>query len=45
MANVYRIFAEKKKGNDIEAMQTFTDLRQNVGITALTGMRLITRYD
>ena len=45
MANVYRIFVEKKKGNDIEAMQILTDLRQNVGITALTGLRLINRYD
>lgn len=34
MANVYRIFVEKKKGNDIEAMAILTDLRQNVGITA-----------
>ena len=45
MANVYRIFVEKKKGNDIEAMQILTDLRQNLGITALTGLRLINRYD
>ena len=45
MANGYRIFVEKKKGNDIEAMQILTDLRQNVGITALTGLRLINRYD
>lgn len=45
MANVYRIFVEKKKGNDIEAAQILTDLRQNVGITALTGLRLINRYD
>ena len=45
MANVYRIFVEKKKGNDIEAMQILTDLRQNVGITALAGLRLINRYD
>ena len=26
-------------------MQILTDLRQNVGITALTGLRLINRYD
>ena len=45
MANFYRIFVEKKEGNDIEAMQILTDLRQNVGITALTGLRLINRYD
>lgn len=42
MANVYRIFVEKKKGNDIEAMQILTDLRQNVGITALTACGLLT---
>lgn len=45
MATVYRIFVEKKKGNDIEAGQTLTDLRENVGITALEDLRIINRYD
>lgn len=35
MAKVFRIFVEKKRGNDIEAGQTLADLRDNVGINAL----------
>lgn len=45
MAKVYRVFVEKKKGNDIEAGQTLTDLKENVGITALEDLRIINRYD
>jgi phosphoribosylformylglycinamidine synthase len=45
MAKVYRVFVEKKKGNDIEAGQILDDLKQNVGITALEDLRLINRYD
>ncbi|MBQ3903754.1 MAG: phosphoribosylformylglycinamidine synthase, partial [Eubacterium sp.] len=45
MAKVYRIFVEKKKGNDIEAGNILTDLRENVGITALEELRIINRYD
>jgi phosphoribosylformylglycinamidine synthase len=45
MAKVYRVFVEKKKGNDIEAGQTLDDLKQNVGITALEDLRIINRYD
>lgn len=45
MAKVYRVFVEKKKGNDIEAGQTLADLRENVGITALEDLRIINRYD
>ncbi len=45
MAKVYRVFVEKKKGNDIEAGQTLADLRNNVGITALEDLRIINRYD
>lgn len=45
MAKVYRVFVEKKKGNDIEAGQTLDDLRNNVGITALEELRIINRYD
>ena len=45
MAKVYRVFVEKKKGNDIEASQTLADLRDNVGITALEDLRIINRYD
>ncbi len=45
MTKVYRVFVEKKKGNDIEASQTLADLRGNVGITALEDLRIINRYD
>ena len=45
MAKVYRIFVEKRKGNDIEASQILDDLKENVGITALRELRLINRYD
>lgn len=45
MSKVYRVFVEKKKGNDIEAGQTLADLKGNVGITALEDLRIINRYD
>ena len=45
MAKVFRIFVEKKKGNDIEARQLQEDLVSTVGITALEDLRLINRYD
>ena len=45
MAKVYRVFVEKKKGNDIEADHILNDLRTNVGITGLEALRLINRYD
>lgn len=44
MADVYRIFVEKKKGNDIEAGQILKDLRENVGITGVEDVRIINRY-
>lgn len=45
MSKVYRVFVEKKKGNDIEAGQTLADLKENVGITSLEDLRIINRYD
>ena len=45
MSKVYRVFVEKKKGNDIEAGQSLSDLRNNLGITALEDLRIINRYD
>ncbi len=45
MAKVYRVFVEKKKGNDIEAGQIMADLKDNVGITGIEDLRLINRYD
>ena len=45
MAKVYRVFVEKKQGNDIEAGQILEDLRGNVGLTGLEDLRIINRYD
>lgn len=45
MADVFRIYVEKKKGNDIEAGQTLQDLKNNVGIAGLEELRIINRYD
>ena len=45
MAKVYRVFVEKKKGNDIEAGHILNDLKENVGIKGLEELRLINRYD
>ena len=45
MKKVFRVFVEKKRGNDIEAGQTLEDLKSNVGITALEDLRIINRYD
>ncbi|MCC8073992.1 MAG: phosphoribosylformylglycinamidine synthase [Clostridiales bacterium] len=45
MSKVFRVFVEKKKGNDIEAVQTLADLRENAGFTALEDLRIINRYD
>ena len=44
MAEVYRIFVEKKSGNDIEARHICTDLRENVGIAGIEQVRLVNRY-
>lgn len=45
MANVFRIFVEKKIGNDIEARHIMEDLKTNVGITGIENLRIINRYD
>ena len=45
MSDVIRVFVEKKPGFDVEAQQLKTDLEQNLGISALSGVRLVNRYD
>ena len=45
MQRVHRIFVEKKKGFDNDARRLFYDLKHNLGITALEGVRLYARYD
>ena len=42
---VYRLFVEKKPGFDVEAGLLATDLRQNLGVKAVTGVRIFRRYD
>ncbi len=42
---VSRVYVEKKPGFDVEARQLLAELRDIVGIEALTGLRLICRYD
>ncbi|MBP3729604.1 MAG: phosphoribosylformylglycinamidine synthase, partial [Lachnospiraceae bacterium] len=42
---VYRIFVEKKEGNDIEAKSLLAEARELLGLTELKDLRLINRYD
>ncbi len=45
MSTVRRIFVEKKKGFDVEANHLFHDLRDNLNLSGLSGVRVIQRYD
>lgn len=45
MSDVIRVFVEKKKGFDVEASQMLWDLRHNLGLRAIEGLRLANRYD
>ncbi len=46
MANeVRRIFVEKKTGFDVEAKSLYNDLKTNLGISGLEGVRMVNRYD
>ena len=42
---VYRIYVEKKPGFDGEAQDLLHELTELLGITRLTGLRLLNRYD
>ncbi len=42
---VRRIFAEKKKGYDVEAQGIYRDLRSNLNMKGLENVRVINRYD
>ncbi len=42
---VYRIYSEKKPGLSPEAASVLSDLRSFLGIQALTGVRVLNRYD
>ncbi len=42
---VYRVYVEKKPGLDLEARALASDIRDFLGITTLTGVRVLNRYD
>lgn len=45
MGMVRRVFVEKRKGCDVYANGLFSDLKNNLGISGLTGVRVLNRYD
>ena len=45
MADIKRIYVEKKKGYDIEAGHLYADIKENLGIDGLKGLRILYRYD
>ncbi len=45
MAVIRRVFVEKKAGCDIEARALLMDLRDNLAVKGLRGLRLLNRYD
>ena len=42
---VFRVYVEKKQGFDVEARQLENELKTILGITGLTGLRIVNRYD
>lgn len=42
---VRRIYVEKKKGFDVEAEALFNDVKENLHIDGLSGVRILNRYD
>lgn len=45
MEQVFRCFVEKRPGFQVEAENLLRDLREQLGIQRLTGLRLFHRYD
>ena len=45
MAEIKRIYVEQKEGCNIEASQLLADIKENLGLTNLTGLRILNRYD
>ena len=45
MEHVYRCYAEKRAGFDVEAEKVWRELREQLGIANLEGVRIICRYD
>jgi len=42
---VKRIFVEKREGVNVEAKEMLDDLRENLGLTNLKGLKILNRYD
>ena len=42
---VRRIYVEKKKGFDVEAVSLFNDVKENLHLDNLTAVRILNRYD
>ena len=45
MSKVFRCYVEKRPGFDVEAGKVLRELRDQLGVTSLTGLRLFNRYD
>ena len=45
MAQVRRIYVEKKPGFDVEAKGVLADLKENLSLNTLKDVRIINRYD
>lgn len=45
MADVRRIYVEKKAGFDVEAKEMLADLKENLNMSGLKDVRIINRYD
>ncbi len=45
LAEVRRVYVEKKREFDIEALALFRDITGILGITVVSGLRIVNRYD
>ena len=45
MSDVIRVFVEKKPGFDVEAQHIKADLIGNLGLSSITDLKLLNRYD
>ena len=43
--SVFRCYAEKKPGFDVEAQGLWKQLREQLGLESLEGVRILNRYD
>ena len=42
---VYRVYVEKKPGQDLEAQALLSDINSYLGIPGITRVRILNRYD